>query len=161
MDRDHVRAETRARELVDKGRSLSLGTVNEDGEPLASYAPFWRDPEGSFYILVSDLSAHTANLGRGKANILIIEDEGLSQEIYARERLNFACTCREIARDAQTFSIAVSALGDRHGDIVEMLCSLSDFRLFQLTPQHGVLVLEFGKAYEINALLEISHHITR
>ena len=94
-------------------------------------------------------------------SILIIEDEGLSKEIYARERLNFACTCREIARDAGEFSIAVSGLGERHGDIVEMLCGLSDFRLFQLTPQHGVLVLGFGKAYEINALLEISHHITR
>ena len=156
-----LQAETRARELIENSRSLSLSTVNEDGKPLASYAPFWRDSKGEFYIVTSDLSAHTVNLQLGKADVLVIEDEGQSKEIYARERLNFACTCQEIPRDAGEFTAAVAGLEKRHGEIVELLCSLSDFRLFQLTPHQGVLVLGFGKAYEINARLEISHHITR
>ena len=160
-DQDHSQAQARARELIENSRSLSLSTVNSEGTPLASYAPFWRDPEGRYHILTSDLSAHTANLKLGKADILIIEDEGHSKEIYARERLNFACTCREIARSEDEFDVVVRALGERHGEIVELLCSLSDFRLFQLTPANGVLVLGFGKAYEINARLEISRHITR
>jgi len=160
-DQDHSRAQARAWELINNSRSLSLSTVNEEGIPLASYAPFWRDPDGRFHILTSDLSAHTSNLKLGKADILIIEDEGQSTEIYARERLNFSCTCREIARSADDFDVVVTALGERQGEIVKMLCSLSDFRLFQLTPAHGVLVLGFGKAYEINSHLEIARHITR
>ncbi|MEB3313462.1 MAG: pyridoxamine 5'-phosphate oxidase family protein [Cyanobacteriota bacterium] len=70
-------------------KSLMLATVNPDGSPQASYAPYLMDADRQFYIFVSGLSAHTANLLRtGQASVLLIQDEGQSPQVFARQRLS-------------------------------------------------------------------------
>lgn len=56
--------------------SVLMATATEDGEPVASYAPY-LEHGGDFYVYVSDLAAHTQNLKRNpRASLMFIEDEG-------------------------------------------------------------------------------------
>jgi len=138
-------------EFLSKRRSLELSTINLQGEPLASYAPFYRDEEGNFFILVSALAMHSANLENGPVSILVIADERDSKQIYARVRVGFQCQAREVSRDTDDFELLIDKLKIRHGSVIETLSSLSDFKLYKLIPESGRFIKGFGQAYEVNA----------
>jgi putative heme iron utilization protein len=142
-----------AHDFIRRQKSLQIATVNSTGLPLASYAPFYRDKDGYFYILVSDLSTHTANLLNGKANILILEDESECRQIYARTRLNFPCSVFTIERQSKQYYELINHLHNCHGDIISTISALSDFHLLQLIPDEGVYVRGFGQAYTIDSTL--------
>ena len=38
----------------------------------------------------------------------------------------------------------------RFGEIIDILCSLTDFRVYKLTPKQGRYVEGFGRAFNIN-----------
>ena len=146
--------------FLDGVQSVALATVNEHGEPLSSYAPFARDAEsGDFFVLVSDLSAHTTNLLRGRTSLLASEDESAAAQIYARTRVGFQCDVSEIPRKDPQFSSRISALKARHGEIIDTLVQLADFRLLRLSPETGTFVRGFGQAYEIDPALTSIRHI--
>lgn len=52
----------RYRELMASQQTLLLSTASANGVPDISYAPFVRDDAGNFYIYVSEMASHTANL---------------------------------------------------------------------------------------------------
>lgn len=142
-----------AEAFVDNQKSLIIASVNGEGQPLASYAPFYRDADGTFYIFVSTLSAHTANLENGIADILIIEDESASRQIYARNRVNFSCTSRLVEPEKPEHANGLDGLELRHGEILSTLKELADFRLYALQPVTGTFVRGFGQAYTIDAVM--------
>lgn len=138
-------------ELLGQTRSLILATTNPDGSPLASYAPFLVDEQRRFYLFVSQLAAHAANLRRtGQASLMLIEDEKSAAQIFARKRATFQCQATLIPRDRAEGQAALAAYEARFGQIAGLLKSLPDFQLFKLQPQSGSLVLGFGEAYEIS-----------
>lgn len=138
-------------QLLTGQQSLILGTINEDGTPLTSYTPYIVDEPKQFYIFISQLAAHTANLQRnGQASLLLIEDESTAAQIFARKRLTFQCLVNSIARDTAEWSEMVDQFEARFGGIIKMLRSLSDFQLFRLMPTSGTLVVGFGQAYELS-----------
>ena len=141
---------------------MSLSTIDENGQPHASYAPFVRDNPGNFYVYVSELSRHTPNLlltSRSSAirpqsaSILLIEDEGTSTQIYARKRIGFQCQVRQVYSAQPLHQEILSFFCDRHGKVIDLLTSLPDFLLFQLQPASGTFVKGFGQAYRVNAEL--------
>jgi putative heme iron utilization protein len=142
-----------ALDFVSGQRSLQLSTVNLQGEPLASYAPFYRAGAGNYYILVSTLANHTENLQNGVASILVIADEQKSPQIFARVRLGFQCRPREVLREDSEFNDFIEKLKTRHGNVIDTLAALSDFKLYELTPVSGRYVKGFGQAYTVNAQL--------
>lgn len=146
--------------LLREQKSALLATVNEDGSPLASYAPFAVDEDKHFYLFVSTLSQHTANLARsGRASLLLIADEAHSPQIFARERLTFQCAATEIARDDEAWPAAAALYTARFGSMFQLLRSLADFRMVRLTPQQGQLVVGFGQAYALGGeKLEVLSH---
>ena len=149
-----------ADDLVCRQKSLQMATVDSAGLPLASYAPFYRDKGGAFYILVSDLSAHTANLSSGKVNILVIEDESECRQIYARTRINFPCSVSSIQTGTKQYNELIDHLHNRHGDVIATISALADFHLLQLSPDQGVFVRGFGQAYTVNPTLTTAVPIT-
>jgi putative heme iron utilization protein len=137
--------------LLTHQQSLMLATVNQDGSPLVSYAPYVVDEHKQFYILVSQLAAHTANLQhKGQASLMLIEDEAAAAQLFARQRLTFQCQAKPVARHGLEWNNVMARYHDRFGAIVDLLESLPDFQLFQLTPTSGQLVLGFGQAYELS-----------
>ncbi len=133
-----------------KFASIILGTLSSQGIPNASYAPFVMDEDKNIYIYVSGLAAHTQNIQvHPQVNILFIEDEAETNQIFARTRLSFDCTATLIERETQKWHHIVNQFEDRFGQIIEMLRDLRDFRIFQLTPSAGRFVLGFGSIYSI------------
>ena len=150
-----------ALEFSESRKSLLLSTVDSDGLPHASYAPFVRNASGDFYILVSELSSHTEFLARGNASILLIEDESDASQIFARTRVSFHCTVQFVERHSEVWSEKVDAMQLRHGAIIETLVSLADFRMCRLIPDNGRYVRGFGQAYNIDPAFSTIDHIDK
>lgn len=140
------------RALLEGARSLVLATADEAGVPLASYAPFIRDEAGNLHLLVSGLARHAANLERGRASAMIIQDEAQARQLFARLRLTLDCDVEAVPRGEAAAQI-VERMAERLGGVVELLSALPDFVLYRLRPRQGVFVRGFGKAYRVDPAL--------
>ena len=150
----------RYHELIASQQTLLLSTASANGVPDISYAPFVRDHAGLFYIYVSEMACHTANLlNNPQASILFIRPESESRNLFARERAVLNCSVKEIIRDDEIYTDRIQALQDKFGEVVSLLRSLSDFHLFALRPESGRYVIGFGRAFTINVNDGTLHHI--
>jgi len=149
--------------LLNRCQSLMLATVNPDTTPLASYTPFVVDQSRQFYIFISSLAHHTANLQRSRqASLMLIEDEQAAAQIFARRRLTFQCEARFIERGTDEWEMASTLYQARFGEFFAMIKSFSDFQMCRLSPTKGWLVLGFGQAYTISGKnLDILTHRSR
>ncbi len=146
-------------ELIDGTKSVILATIDADGDPNSSYAPY-ANVDGSFQVLVSFMAKHTKNLrDQKKVSVMLIEDEAAHKQIYARNRLTMECEPVLVESGTEFFERSVKALEERHGNIVKMLSELNDFVLFDLKPIKGSYVNGFGSAYSVNADLTINEHV--
>ncbi len=124
-----------------------MATTNAAHEPAASYTPF-ACVDGKFYILVSGLAIHGENLKtHPRLDIMLIEDETRSRNIYARLRLNYRVTASVVSTESEEYAKAIDALAARAGKTVALLKTLDDFTLYRLDPVRGTLVQGFGKAF--------------
>ncbi|MCO6411725.1 MAG: pyridoxamine 5'-phosphate oxidase family protein [Thiogranum sp.] len=163
MDRENnaisrVRADMRRfRASVD---NLLLATVSPDGVPEASAAPAIAGDSGEFYIYISRLARHTANLeAHPQAGVLLIEPVDAAANAFARQRLSYQCKATLVPRDTVTFNLTMQRFTERFGDIVATLRNLPDFQLVRLTPVSGTYVRGFGQAWRLTGpgLHEIEH----
>ena len=135
--------------FVAERRSLHLATVNSDGTPLASYAPFAADRHG-FWVVLSDIAVHGANLlNEPRASILLVEDETEAEELFARRRVNYQVEARAPEPASEDWQNGVALLEARLGKMPRMLSELEDFRVFRLRPVSGRYVKGFGAAYSL------------
>ncbi len=142
---------TRYHELLASQQTLLLSTASVTGVPDVSYAPFVRDNTGVFYIFVSEMACHTANLlNNPLASILFIRQEAESRNLFARERAILNCRVKETFRDDAGYTDRLQDLQDKFGEVVGVLRALSDFHLFALQPENGRYVAGFGRAFTIN-----------
>ena len=131
--------------------SVAMATVSEEGLPHASYAPFVIDGAKNIYIFVSGLSEHTRNLhNRPKASILFVENKSQTKQIFARRRLTFECDAVLLPRDTQEWEKIAEEFEQRFGEIINIMRSLPDFRIFKLTPYTGQFTIGFGAAYKVS-----------
>ena len=122
----------------------------EEIVPYSSYAPFVAVPEEqAFYVFLSDLSEHSHFLrANPKASILIIADETNTEQIFARVRVQYQVMSQLIESGAERQS-AIEIMQQRFGEIIDVLRSLSDFRVYKFVPQSGRYVEGFGRAFNI------------
>ncbi|WP_394209682.1 heme utilization protein HutZ [Enterovibrio calviensis] len=143
----------------DARKTLQLGTVDKDGKPHTSYAPFAFSEKG-YYILVSDLATHGQNLKNSKVvSIMMIEDEGEARSIFARRRLSFDTNAELIERESDHWKQGVDVMQTRLGEMIDNLSQLGDFRLYRLNPVIGRYVKGFGQAFDVTGedLLSVVH----
>ena len=132
-------------------KSVILGTASAEGIPQASYAPCVIDEARNIYIFVSGLSAHTQNLAStGQVSALFVKDEADTPQMFARQRLSYACSVTLLERESDDWMAIAQKFQDRFGNIVEVMAGLPDFRIFKLTPQSGRFVIGFGAAYSVD-----------
>ncbi|KIC63654.1 HugZ family pyridoxamine 5'-phosphate oxidase [Chryseobacterium taiwanense] len=148
----------KVKELVERSKSFILATVDAEGTPNSSYAPFVQ-VDNTFYILVSFMAKHTKNLADGrKTSVMFIEDESATKQIYARERLTIEASTSQVERDSETWNTVVSQLKETHGKVVDVIAEMQDFILIGLHPVKGSYVNGFGSAYFVDQNLEIMEH---
>lgn len=152
MKQDELNAYSAAcRALQDGKQSVLLSTSNPERNPEISYAPAVRDKVGNFYIFVSELAAHTANLiSHPICSVLFIQDEQESRNIFARERLTYQCDVERVERDSAEGVQILEMMERELGQTVKLLRGLPDFHLFRLKPTCGSYVVGFGKAFEVD-----------
>lgn len=137
-------------ELKQNTKTLVLATLDKEGNPNVSYAPFVIN-NGEYQVLISTIARHARNLIEvPKVSLMLLEDESASRIIYARRRLTFDATARVIERDSDEWKQGVELLKQRHGEIVDDLSSMEDFKLFSFKPSHGLFVKGFGKAFDVS-----------
>ena len=141
-------------------QSVVLASVDELGEPHASYASFVQDDERTIYVYLSDIARHSQNLKKTqKASALFLKDESQSEEIFARQRLTYDCSVALIPRGGERFQSIAQRFDEKFADKVKGYHSMKDFNIYALTPKKGLLVLGFGQAYGISGddLSTITH----
>jgi putative heme iron utilization protein len=148
----------KVKELIERTKSVILATVDAEGTPNSSYAPFVQ-VGNTLYVLVSFMARHTKNLADGrKTSVMFIEDESATKQIYARERLTVEASASQIERDSETWNTVVTKLKENHGKVVEVISEMGDFILIALQPVKGSYVNGFGSAYFVDENLEILEH---
>lgn len=140
-----------------RGQQKTLILATHSSRPLASYAPFIEDEHGRFYLLLSGLAAHSANLqlhhgNRSHMSVLLIEDEQASRNLFARRRLTYFCEVDIWTREHPQWQNRIDNFQEKFGKTIDVLAGLNDFNLYCLTPKDGSYVRGFGQAYEIKEL---------
>lgn len=141
-------------------KTLQLSTLSAEGRPNASYSPFVTDDDGNFYIFVSQLAHHTQDLlTNSEVGILLIEDEGHTRQMFARQRISYQCGVEVVTIESDDYEPMLKALKQRFGNVINTLRPLPDFILIRLHPYNGQFIKGFGKAYNLvgNNLLELKH----
>ena len=146
--------------FMKKAKSVYISSVDVSTKPEISYSPCVVDDEKNVYILVSDLSKRTSSLVQGRnVSLMFIEPEDQCEDLYVRIRLIFECSTKQIERKTEKWNQQIPVFLDKFGDIINILESLSDFKMFCFSPVSGSYVKGFGKAYTIegDGLDQISH----
>lgn len=137
-------------EFKQQCKTIVLATLDKDHNPNVSYAPFVIN-NGEYQVLISTIARHARNLQDvPKVSLMLLEDESKSREIYARRRLTFDASARILERHSPEWENAIQALQARHGEIVDNLAKLEDFKVFCFTPEQGLFVKGFGKAFQVS-----------
>ena len=147
-------------EFLEGFSSLCISTMDGEGWPSISYAPFVVDENRSYYVFLSDLAKHTSCLREsGKASVMFIEDEVTSKQIFARTRVVFQCDVMEMKPSSES-TVQMEMMQSRFGELMSTLRSLPDFHLFRLKPLGGSFVIGFGKAYTISGeKMDLLEHV--
>lgn len=159
QERLQGRLEPEIQELREATKTLVLATVDSDGTPNVSYAPFALLEDG-YYILISEMARHTKNLlANPKISLMMVEDEQESRTLFARKRLTFDASPERVTRGTPAWQAGIDALHTRFDDTVSGLSKLEDFHLFRLVPIKGLFVKGFGKAFAVSGddLVNVLH----
>jgi len=136
-----------AEDLISQFKTVQLATINDQGNPEASYTPYIRN-KGRYYIFISGLASHTNNiLAHPILSLFFIQNEDEARNLFARRRLTLECTATTISRENKHWNSLLDKFRDAHGATVDVLRSLSDFQLFELKPTKGNYVRGFGQAF--------------
>lgn len=138
------------KEFRQERRTLQLATVDEEGRPNVSYAPFVQNQEG-YFVLISDIARHARNLkANPQVSLMMIEDEESSKQLYARKRLTFDAQASVVERETELWTQVIGQMQERFGEIIDGLSQLQDFSLFNLKAENGLFVKGFGQAYQVS-----------
>ena len=159
MKRDNIEA---ARDQLLQLRTVYLAISSADTVPEMGVSPFIRRDDG-LYIYTSHLSPHFRDLvDQGEASCMLCADEGESQNIWARNRLKFSVKALEINRNDESFDKLCDDFTSAHGRTMNLIRNFTDFHMIRLTPQKGVLVLGFAKAFIVSGTnFDITGHISK
>ena len=83
--------------------------------------------------------------------VLLVRDEALSPELFARRRLAVGCRAEEEARETVLWNEVLDRFEERFGETASQVRSLTDFALFRLVPEEGRVVAGFARAGVLDA----------
>lgn len=126
-----------------------IGSLSNDGEPEVSYAPVIQH-QACFYIYISELASHTQNLKKHpQAELLFIEDDSKTNNLFARERVRLKVIAEIIPRDTQAWVDIIGLFSQKHPQMMSLLTNMQDFQLFRLTPKQAHYVAGLGQTYSL------------
>jgi len=145
--------------FADEVKTLLISTIDDEGRPFVSYAPFVQ-AEGKFYIFISRIANHYRHMENNPAvDAMMIEDEAKTANLFARQRARFVCTAVNVGNEGydEIFRRFELSFGKA---TIGMLRGL-DFSLFELTASEGRYVAGFGQAFDIDLAGDRFEHVVR
>lgn len=134
-------------------KSIHIASINLKNESVCSYAPIIHIND-EFFIYISEIAEHYEGIKYNSNNIeiMFIEDEKHSSNIYARKRVKFKTNAQEIHREDEKFNIIFENFIKQNpqDETIKIIKNMQDFHLFQLIFKKGRFVKGFGKTYDIN-----------
>jgi putative heme iron utilization protein len=156
---DHETIEQEFETLRNSLKTVQLATVDSQGNPESSYAPYvWI--EQCCYLYLSELARHSTNLIANPAiSLLFIEDEEKARNLFARRRIILTGEVHKISRESGQFQTVMNEFKLRFGNFIDIIEPLQDFHLFQIIPQSGRFIRGFAQAFELTGpgLGQIAH----
>ena len=151
-----------ARDALLAQKSLTVAVLDESAVPEMGVSPFIRR-DNALYVYTSHLAGHVkALLAQKRASFVITLDEADTENIWARHRLKFAGAVTEVARDDKDFSGLCDDFTGAHGNTMPLIKNFTDFHMLRITPENGVLVLGFARAFLVKgASFDIVAHLSR
>ena len=151
MDEILIKAITAKNKLISDMNTIIISSLSKDNNPNASYAPCLVGPDKNFYVYISSLSKHTKNLiNNPKASIMVIEDEYSSDNIFGRKRFTMNVIPYKIKRDSKDWENIIRLMENKFGETLKFLKDMTDFYMFKLVPQDGLLVHGFARAFRFD-----------
>lgn len=145
---DQQSEQTLAR-LIRSTRIAALGTL-QDGKPnLAMVAYAFADDFSAFYIHVSRLGKHTADMENDpRVSLLIAETDDRRADPQTLARVSLQGVAEILPRNARDYVQVKKIYLERFPE-AEQLFSLGDFNLWKITPRSGRFVAGFGRAFNL------------
>jgi len=144
--------------LIRDTRIASLGTIH-DGEPnLAMVAVAVESDFSAFYIHVSKLGKHTADMEKDPhISLLLTEADDQRADPQTLARVSLQGMAEMVARSALDYLRIKALYLDRFPE-AEKLFSLGDFNVWQIRPKGGRFVAGLGRAFNLvpEALRKVS-----
>jgi hypothetical protein len=134
-----------ARALLAKATHGALATLDPgDGHPMASRVAFAPLSDGTPFVLISDLSAHSAALKADPRCSLLVGEVGRGDPL-AYARLTLKCRAEPLPRspDLRARFLATHPKA-------ELYIDLGDFSFLRLLPEAVSYVAGFGRAYRFS-----------
>lgn len=152
--------------FFNRHKTLVLSTVDEEGVLETSVAPFVFYNE-KLFVFISELAKHTQNLLGliqrnktlpnnvlpGRVSGLLLADESLTEQLFARERMTLQLLPSEVDKNSPQYSELLESFHRQFGEVVELLSGLADFHMIELAIQKGGYVKGFGQAFAFEGKL--------
>ncbi|MGQ0710331.1 MAG: HugZ family pyridoxamine 5'-phosphate oxidase [Rhodoferax sp.] len=137
--------------LLHTQRVAALGTLDAQGEPFVSMAPYAIEPESAQLVLcISALAAHTAQLQQHPlASLMVMQSEPASGEVHALERATLQVQAHFPEPASAPEQAARRAYLGRFAQ-AELLLQLPDFRIVTLRSLKLRHVAGFGAARSVD-----------
>jgi putative heme iron utilization protein len=135
--------------LIHNTRIAALGTLH-DGEPnLAMVAVAFESDFSSFYLHVSKLGKHTADMEKNpQVSLLLTETDDHRADPQTLARLSLQGTAEKVTKTDSRYERVRNIYLKRFPE-AEKLFSLGDFSLWRISPKAGRFVAGFGQAFNI------------
>ena len=136
-------------QLIRSTRIAALGTLH-DGEPnLAMVAYAFEQDFSAFYIHVSRLGKHTADMeNEPRVSLLITQADDGRADPQTLARVSLRGTAEILHRTNPEYAQVKHIYLERFPE-AEQLFSLGDFNLWKITPKGGRFVAGFGRAFNL------------
>ena len=135
--------------LIRSTRIAALGTLH-DGEPnLAMVAYAFAEDFSAFYIHVSKLGKHTADMENDpRVSLLITETDDRRADPQTLARVSIRGLAEILSRTDPGYTQVRNLYLARCPES-EQLFSLGDFNIWKITPKGGRFVAGFGRAFNL------------
>lgn len=140
------------RQLLQGQRIAAIGTINEDGTPFVSMAPFAIEPVDGFLVLhVSALAAHTRNMQlRSALSVLVMQAELAGEPVHALPRATLDGRAHFLRPGSAPWQAGRSAYLTRFPE-AEPMTALGDFSFVAVEVLGARQIAGFGAARSVDA----------
>jgi heme iron utilization protein len=135
--------------LIRETRIAALGTLHDGESNLAMVAYAVAHDFSAFYIHVSKLGKHTADMEKNpRVSLLITERDDDRADPQTLARVSIRGVAEILPRPRSEYAEVRSIYLQRFPE-AEMLFSLGDFNIWKITPKGGRYVAGFARAFNL------------